>query len=233
MKKFLKNQRELIALAAFLIVVSLLGYFVVKPLFSKIVITKNDIEEVAIKQDIKKQRLNELPRISQQYAEISDQKDKTDILLDKQQAVVLIERLEKLAQETNNKISISIQGDVPQQKNSSASSNARNNPEATALIDALPSKDYLKLRISLLGDYNGIFGFINKLENLEYYSDITGININHETQSELSSSGTGNFDVSNSFETKSSSAKNNTGKNAMNGGYGLAAFLDVVFYSKN
>jgi len=230
-KNFLKNQREIIILILFFCIVGGLFYFVIFPLLGKITETKNAMQENAIKQEIKSQRLNELPKIRQQYTQIDSQQGKLDILLSKEQVVVLIERLEKLAQETNSAITISIKDDAAQKNGSAAA--IKKDSEVATLADSLPSKDYLKLTISLVGDYDGIFKFISGLESLEYYGDITGINISHAVESKLpiGVSPSSNSGILNPFNTKSSAgqtgevlSKQDTNK--------LNAILDVVFYSK-
>ncbi len=235
MKKFLKTQREIIALALFFLIVGVLAALVILPLLRKITAIKDEIEQGAIKQNITNQRLFDLPKIGKQYTEINNQQDKINILLDKQQAVALIERLEKLAQETNNTIAITIQ-DAPQQKNLPIAPVAAPGTAPVsdnALLDSLPSKDYLKLTIMLTGDYNGLFKFISSLESLEYYSDITLINISHlidnaDANTVTSSGGSG---VLNPFNPKDVSTSV-TPAPAKKIGNKLSASLEVVFYSK-
>lgn len=229
MKNFLKKQKEYIALALFLIMIFGLLHFVVIPLLGKIDGIKNVMEEATLKQEIKKQRLEELPKIREQYSEIENQQEKIEVLLSKKQAVALIERLEKLAQDTGNKISISIQEDAPK-KSAPIGSLKKDSPETT-LVDSLPSKNYLRLKIILLGDYSGIFRFISSLETLEYYSDIVSINIGQVTdeQTVFGQSTSNGFDVASPFNAQNSDSaivsKKSAGK--------LSASLETVFYSKD
>jgi len=229
MKKFLKNQQEYIAVIIFLLVVFLLTYFVLIPILGRIDRTKNEMEQAVIKQEIERQRLGELPKIREQYAEINSQQKKIDVLLDEEQAVTLIERLESLARDTNNEILISIQEDDLQQKNVPVSKVKKESTD-TILLDSLPNKNYLKLKILLRGDYGGIFSFLKKLETLEYYSDIIAINIGQASleQASFGQNTLGSFDVSNPFvnQTKGSgdSLKKESGK--------LSASLETVFYSR-
>ncbi len=228
MKKFLKKQREFIAVTLFFLVLGVVGYFAVVPLLKKITATKDAIEENKIKQEMKKQRLQELPKIAQQYDEVNRQQKKIDILLDKQQAVVLIERLEGLAQETNNKIQIVAQED-PQSKKT-AESKSKTAPKVIALIDTLPRKDYLKLKVTLTGDYNGVLKFIHSLESLEHYADIIELNIGQvvsdKQTASISKLGT---DSVNPFDSQAGGQSDP----AVVGSGQLEAVLTVVFYSKN
>ena len=174
MKKFLKNQRELIALAIFLLVLAGIVQFAAFPLLAKITAIKDEIEAGNITQSVKKQRLDELPKMKQQYEQIKDEQKQLDVLLGKEQTMVLIEKLEKIAQDTNNTIAIIIQEDSAQGKV---------DPVVAVLVDGLPSKDFLNLKISLTGDYDGVFKFISSLETLQYYCDIIGVNFSHQVES--------------------------------------------------
>ncbi len=178
MKKFLKNQRELIALAIFLLVLAGLVQFAALPLLAKITAIKDEIEAGNITQSVKKQRLDELPKMKQQYEQIKDEQKQLDVLLGKEQTIVLIEKLEKIAQDTNNTIAIIIQEDSAQGKV---------DPAVAVLVDGLPSKDFLNLKISLTGDYDGVFKFVSSLETLQYYCDVVGVNFSRQTESSSTS----------------------------------------------
>lgn len=229
-KDFLKNQREKIAAASFFLIIGGFVYFVVVPLLGKITSIKDEIEAGTIKQEMVIQRFNELPKIRQQYSEIMGQQEDVDVLLNKSQAVILIERLEKLAQDTNNKIVISTQEDLPQKVQATAK--GKSDSSATILVDSLPSKDYLKFKISLSGDYDGLYRFVSSLETLEYYSDITEISIGHPAADGSSgSSATRNSDVLNPFGNQSAASESSAVFSKKDSGK-IDTSLGVVFYVK-
>jgi len=228
MKKFLKNQRVFIALASFFLMIGVSGYFVVVPLLKKITERRDEIEENRLKQEIKKQRLEELPRLAKQYTEISNQQKKLDVLLERQQAVVLIERLEELAKNTENEIQIVVQEDAQSKK--AVESKSKNAPKVLALVDTLPSKDFLRLKITLTGNYAGAFKFIYSLEALEYYADVVEISIGQAKGKEQASfSASVVPEASNPFKTQAVESPQ-TVVLATNQ---LETTLTVVFYSKN
>ena len=109
MKKIFQKQREIIIIFAYVGVVLALIYFIILPLLSKIEGVNNQIQEESMKQEIVKQQLGELPKIQQQYNTLQTNEGAIDVLLDKDKAVALIESLEKLAQDSGNKIEISVQ----------------------------------------------------------------------------------------------------------------------------
>ena len=224
MKKIFQKQREIIIIFAYVGVVLALIYFIILPLLSKIEGVNNQIQEESMKQEIVKQQLGELPKIQQQYNTLQTNEGAIDVLLDKDKAVALIESLEKLAQDSGNKIEISVQNS--QLQKNVAVTTTKIAADGT-LIKALPSTDYLQMQILLTGDYNKIINFINKLENMEYYSDITGIKM---TQSDI----TGNAEVINPFNSVSMTGSE-TGSDKVSNKPdtgNLKVSLDVVFYTK-
>jgi len=220
MKNFFKKQREIITILIYVGVVLVLIYFVILPLLSKIKNINDQIQEGGMKQELVKQQLAELPKIQQQYNVLQKNEGLIDVLLNEEEAVVLIERLEKLAQDSGNKIEISVQN--PQLKKSTATVPGKINAD-NVLVSALPSTDYLQMQILLTGDYNKAVDFIGKLENIEYYSDIIGIRIK---QGELSSStGAANPFIPGSVVDPQQISN---GSNLAD----LKTILDVVFYTK-
>ena len=59
--------------------------------------------------DIVRQRVNEIPRMQQQYQLVEKNENILDVLLDENEAVQLIEELEKIAQDSQNTIVITMQ----------------------------------------------------------------------------------------------------------------------------
>ena len=220
MKKIFQKQREIITIFAYVGVVLVLVYFVILPIISKIEGVNDQIQEESIKQEIVKQQLGELPKIQQQYNNLQENEGLIDVLLNKDKAVVLIESLEKIAQNSGNKIEISLQNSQLQ-KNVAVVTTKSNSDDT--LINALPSADYLQMQILLTGNYNKVIDFISRLENMEYYSDITGIEMK---QSEPSN----NVGIISPFNLSSTTSSKKISDQYTPGD--LEATLDVVFYTK-
>ncbi|HOW60485.1 MAG TPA: type II secretion system protein GspM [Candidatus Moranbacteria bacterium] len=219
MKKFLKNQKIIIAISAYAILVVFLFYFVILPLVSKIEETKDQIQEGNLNQEMLREKLTELPKIKQQYDALEEHRSLEDVLLDKNNPVALIEKLEKIAQESNNKIKISAQNSQPEKK----SSNTKSIKVAEeTLISKLPSTEYLQMQVSLTGFYNNIINFINKLEGTIYYFDIVGIKIRQSEENTNYNSSP--FNQSSPADSKKTAEEP---KEKV-----LEAILDIVFYTK-
>jgi len=223
MKKIFQKQREIIIILIYIGIIIVLIYFVILPLIGHINNTRDQIQEEHVKQEIKQQQIRELPKMEEQYNILQNNGESTDILLDKNDAVVLIEKLEKLAQNSDNEIAISIQNTENQKNVPEAKSKTNTNNE---LVDNLPSADNLQMKITITGSYNTIAQFINSLESFEYYCDIVAIQIKQkEEDNKVAEIGTINpFSSKSSINIGKSSNLDNKNKEE--------ASLDIVFYTK-
>ena len=227
MKNFLKKQREIVIIFIYVVIVAALIYFVILPFISKIKEVNNRIQEEGVKQDMTKQRLEELPKIRQQYDNLQKNEGLLDVFLNDDEAVVLIEKLEKLAQDSGNKIEISVQ-DTQAQKNPAKAKDKQ--AAENTLISMLPSPDYLQMQIVLTGPYNKIINFIGKIESMEYYSDIIGIKIK---QSESDNNSNDNFGSVNPFKPVLVAVSDEKPVEPIEPAEkNIEAALNVVFYTK-
>lgn len=211
MEKFLKKQREILAVLLYALLISGLCYMVIRPLLSKINSTMDRIQEEQIRQESSKKHLEELPKIKEEYQMIKDT-DLKKYLLDRGNEVALIEKLEALAAGSGNKISIAVQD---QEKNKAAATKTKKGVEQNITAD-LPSDNYLQLEIVLNGDFNSIGKFVKSLETFDYYSDIIGMEIKNLKETSKTSS-TSPF----------SDAKPEENGNSITG---VEASLNTVFY---
>lgn len=225
MKNFFRKQKELLAVLVYAGLVVALVYFLILPLVGRIEGVNDKIQEESLKQQIVNQQLEELPEFRQQYDALAEKVSLADVLLDKDNAVVLIERLEKMAGDTGNGIAISVAApaNVPAQKSAKSSAAKTNADAEVSLVGSLPSADYLQMKISLTGSYGAIYAFIRSLESFEYYSDIIGIQMKQEAAKNSSGGmfSPGGFRPATGAEEKDPAAARE-----------LSAALDVVFYTK-
>ena len=192
--------------------------FICNIAFIEIEETKDQIQEGNLNQEMLREKLTELPKIKQQYDALEEHRSLEDVLLDKNNPVALIEKLEKIAQESNNKIKISAQNSQPEKK----SSNTKSMVAEETLISKLPSTEYLQMQVSLTGFYNNIINFINKLEGTIYYFDIVGIKIRQSEEN--TNYNRSPFDQNLPADSKKTAEEP---KEKV-----LEAILDIVFYTK-
>lgn len=159
-------------------------YFFVLPLKAEITNRRDGLQEEISNKEGKQKKILEIPKIKEQFLTVQNESKDMDVLLKRDDAVVLMEKLEKLAEETGNEIKIGVLDNDPNGKIAAAAkSKAKTDKNkakepAKTIIDQLPTDtDLLEIKISLVGKFNDILKFINRLENMEYYSDIIGIEI--------------------------------------------------------
>jgi hypothetical protein len=150
------------------------------PIMDKISIISDQIQEEKLNQDIAKKKVEELPKIQKQYDTVSTSSDISEVLLDNSRAVVLIKRLEEIADKTGNIITINIQDAAPAETKKTGSKSKVT--EEVSISDSLPSQNFLKLKIILSGKYVSVVNFIDAVEKFEYYCDIIGIQISKNTE---------------------------------------------------
>lgn len=230
MNKFFKNQRENVAVVAFLLVLAILVYFIIIPLISRINRTSDEIEKSILQQEIAEKQLEKLPKMKEQYEYILAEEEKINVLFDRNNAVALIEKLERIAQDSGSSIEISVQetaakaSQLQVAKKNVENSAAKKNAAAT-IKDQLPSDTYLQMKILLIGEYKNVVSFIAALENFEYYCDIISIQVNEyeeEKNQEANKNIFAPVEGSAEIEPKDVIMQNK-----------LEATLDTVFYTKN
>lgn len=179
MKKFFNSQREIIAILLYAAIVYGLVYFVLMPLYREVENKRNQIQEEVVLQELQAKKIDELPKIKEQYAFIqSNKKDLTSLLEDDE--VVLIEKLESLAQDTNNNIKIS----VPEAASASRKPQQKKQ-DGKSIADALPSDKYQQFSLVVSGDFQSIVKFIAKVESLSYFGDVLSIDIHKADQTPI------------------------------------------------
>jgi F0F1-type ATP synthase membrane subunit b/b' len=181
MKDFLKKNKTYLAISIYLILVGLVGFFVARPMVLAIEEKSNQIQQKIAIQERKEEKLKELPLIRSQYEEVRNQEEKMDTPLKNENIVSLVERLEKISEETGNKITMELSENKQDAKKDAAATNSED--EKDALVKDLPSDKYIKMKIVLSGRYGNFLNFINKVENMEYYSDIVSVAIRRESES--------------------------------------------------
>ena len=238
MNNFFKKQREVLAILVYVVFIFALVYFVVFPLLAKIGNVKDQIQEEAMNQEISRQQLSELPKIQDQYAVLEKNAASADVLLDKGNAVVLIENLEKLADDSGDKITITV--DDQNTATTPVVSQVKN-ADSNTLVKNLPSANYLQFKIVLNGNFFAISKFVNSLESFNYYSDIIGIEIKKDDAINQSSLAVSDSGVLNPFQaTGKVTAPGSSPSSSVQAvpapanipSDKLDATLDVVFYTK-
>ena len=141
----------------------------------------------------------------------------------------MIEKLEKLADETNNKIAISIAEKVEQQKIPAKGKTVVDN----SIMATLANPNFLQMKISLVGEYNTIMRFVKLLENFEYYNDVVAIQIvQDDSAGSIAKQNSANIGMLASPFDTSTVKTGEINEEIKDEGKKLKASLDTVFYVK-
>ena len=170
----IKKQREIFAVLIYVLGIFALVYFGMRPIYQSIESKKNANQEEISIQDLKTKKLTELPKMQQQFEFVSEKKSAIDVLLAQDDAVLLIEKLEKLAESTGNKISITIP-ELQKKKTTTKK-------EEKTILDTLPNDNFLLMDLMVSGNYQTVVSFMEKLESMEYLNDVVGVQLDLHKQ---------------------------------------------------
>ncbi len=216
MKPLLEKYKIAVAIAAFALIISSVFYFAVKPLFREINLKSAKIQEMVTSQESKKERLGELPVLREQFEMAENEEGKMIELLGEDRAVELIEKVEKIAEETGNKIAI----EIPDEKDKTGRAKTEASREESELRAKLPNENYLEMTIKLEGDYNQLLNFLEKMEEAEFYSDAISLDVS------IKQAKPGDSDSGAAF------SKSKSGQPAPAGKLALDSAVGIVFYVK-
>ncbi len=146
-----------------------LSFFGIKPLFCQINQTSQKLQnaqsllnEFAQQKDYLKKLEKDCKKIEKENTYLSQ------ILLDPQNVVNFIIALEKIADDTDNKLQIDI---IPPKKDKLPN---KSNIQKPIKKEEFPN---IPFRLSLEGNFNSLMDFLVLLENMEYYVDTSSISI--------------------------------------------------------
>ena len=182
MNDFLKKNKIYFLVATYSLVLVAVYFFTVNPLFSQIKNKNIEIQEKVANQESKKEKISKLPAFKSQVEKVKNNEEKIKIGADSNNMVLLLEKIEKISDETGNKVKIEIaEKGVKEKKQSSDSKDDSSKKEKAQITEKLPIDRYMTININLLGNYQNFVDFVRKLENLDYYSDIISIKISKES----------------------------------------------------
>ncbi|MCX6765498.1 MAG: hypothetical protein NT136_00850 [Candidatus Moranbacteria bacterium] len=176
MKPFWKKYRTHLIIPLYLAFIGLVFYFSVRPLIGKINETTNRIQEGIANQENRKKRLEELPKLREQFEMIKNEEENFFPLLTEDRVVELIEKIEMLAENTGNTIIIEVQ-EFKGKDAAGAKKGGKTTGQEEKLRSELPGSDYLEMKIKLAGNYNNLVDFTRKIETMEYHADIVSFEI--------------------------------------------------------
>ncbi len=230
----MNNKHKIFAsFGLFLLIVGVLTFFFIKPTLIEIENLFDSIQKKKLDIQIGKKKTKELPKIQKQFDLVESQKDTLDVLFQENNIVAVIEKLEKIAEDTNNVISVEIEEESEQgkkiKKKQKVEKTGDDENKKEKLLKAFSAKDYFEMKIILLGDYKKALEFINKLDKIVPENNIKSFKM---TVREISEKQKNVGSYQSGIGLLNSSAANNMENNLAKfaGGIVLETDLEVVFY---
>ncbi len=196
--------------SALIVMIGLAGWFVIRPFLVTIKGKMDDIQRLSVTREHREKQLEKLPDLETQHALIEAEGDQIDIILTKERLVEFIETLERLALVDAVEIEIesrdnafleskvtAVEKTTKKEGAKPAATDNLDEPvetpkrgaKETGIITELPLKTFLKLTITVTGEYASVVRYLHHLETLPYALDVIALNIKEhpETGEELSS----------------------------------------------
>lgn len=167
-------------------------FFVILP---SVKVLQSDFDAVQMKLlDVKvnNEKLGKISTLKEEFEQVNKEKNILEVIFSKNNIVELVKELEIVAQQTGNTISISVDEENKELVEVSKGK-AGATPKADEFVKMLPTKNYLTMNIKLVGDYNSLIKFINKLNNIRYYNSIASFKVISEKISIEDADSTNNF----------------------------------------
>jgi len=185
---------------ALLSVMGLIGWFGIRPFLSTIQQKMDDIQKLSVTREHREKQLERLPDLEAQHELIGEHEGRIGIILTKDRIVEFIQEIEQLAEDEDVKIEIESRDNAfleskvtptekkdapaksattPTEKAEAAADPGKKAPTSkeTGLVTELPLKKYLKLTITVTGEYGNAVRFLHRLETLPYALDVIGLNM--------------------------------------------------------
>lgn len=183
MKNIWKNHKWLIISAVYVLVMSGFVYFIFLPYVNKIKQKSDSIEEKKLDSQITRSKLEKIPQMEKDFMIFQDNKEAVETIIGQQDVVFFIKRLESLAENTGNKIIITV--DESDSSKSKAQKQTKNKEKT--IKEELAHSNFISLNINLIGEYKGLVNFINKLENDKYYANIISLDMHKKIEEKSNS----------------------------------------------
>ena len=176
-----------------------IGWFGIQPFLKTILEKMDSIQKLSVTRDHREKQLERLPELEAEHALIQERSKELDIILEKERLVDFIEQLEALAITNGVEIEILsrdnafLESKVTAIEKKSGSKGGDKNEEVisqpkkgavkeTGILTELPFEKFLKLTITLKGEYQAIVQYLHQLETMPFALDVIGINIKEQSE---------------------------------------------------
>jgi len=159
------------AIAGFFVMVIVGFIFVIFPIIRGIVRDSDIIQEKRIDNEINQEGISRIPEMEELQQLVKEKINHLDVLIGNGGEVGFFKKVEILAMETGNRIEFEIKDKKVITKSK------KTKTKQAGIMDLLPYKNYILMEITLLGNYENLIKFLNKLEKNEKYVNVASLDI--------------------------------------------------------
>ena len=221
MKNFYKKYKVQVILAGYILFLGVFIYGGIFTMIKNIQGRADEIQKKIIDNEIDKKNLAKIPQLMSDYEIFSAGRSNLNVILKKELEIEFIQSLENLARETGNEISLKL---IEEENSSVKDSQAKTKAKEKDKLDIksnLPYEKYITIQLELKGKYPQLMGFLEKIENMEYYANVVAFDLKKEEKS-------GETKTSNPFVSSGSvAASEETPPEEI-----LKSLIDLVVYIK-
>jgi len=174
MKDVWKKYNIRISISVFLMVFVIAWIFVLVPMRRNIESNADEMQKKFIDGDIYAARVSKISDMKKTQVILAENESNLRVFLNKNSEVDFIKKIESIAEETGNKVSLQIADEASAKKIAVA---AGKKP-ADEIKKSLPPMEYLTVTISLEGNYEQVVNFLHKIENMNNYVNVISISVN-------------------------------------------------------
>lgn len=178
---FFKKNKYLLIIGILLLVWVSFIFLVILPekdvLHNKFV----DLEKEKLNNQANNEKLSSLGDLKRISAMIDGEKRTLEVIFSEDKIIDLVSELEKIAEETGNKISISVANEEGRKiETVNVIKDEKNDDD---FLKNLPTQNYFEIDIALEGDYNKTLNFIKKINSIKYYNVIKSFEMGMQERS--------------------------------------------------
>ena len=178
---FFKKNKYLLIIGILLLVWVSFIFLVILPekdvLHNKFV----DLEKEKLNNQANNEKLSSLGDLKRISAMIDGEKRTLEVIFSEDKIIDLVSELEKIAEETGNKISISVANEEGRKIETVNVIKDEKNDDH--FLKNLPTQNYFEIDITLEGDYNKTLNFIKKINNIGYYNVVKSFEMGMQERS--------------------------------------------------
>jgi len=180
--KFIKQNSTWLIASIISITVVLFFVFLIMPNIESIKIKSNLIEEKKLDNEIEKSKIEKINSMQESLNNYESKKSELPAFYENNQIVDLVKKLESMAQETGNDITLKAVSDSKPKTESKETAKKKKKDEKI-ITDNLVYDKYISLDVSLKGSYPDLINFLEKIENSRMLINVLSIEIRKTSSS--------------------------------------------------